>query len=171
MILNERATETMSRLMSTPTAKSEILLGKFFGTLVFSVLQFALFAGITHLLFGVDWGGNSLQTAAIGTAYSVAVSGLSMTVAAMVSSEQAADLISGIGIQMLSVLGGSMVPVAFFPDLLRKIALAAPNTWALNSFLEIMTGTTWHALLLPMTVMLALGAVSLTFGTLRLRAR
>lgn len=171
MILNERATETMSRLMSTPTAKSEILLGKFFGTLLFSVLQFALFVAITNLLFGVNWGDNPFQTAAIGTAYATAVSGLSMTVAAIVSSEQAADLISGFGIQIMSILGGSMVPIAVFPNLLKKIALVVPNTWALNSFLDIMTGTTWQALLLPITVLLALGAASLTFGTLRLRAR
>lgn len=169
-ILHERATETLARMMSTPTQGSSILTGKFLGTLLFSFLQFAVFMEITKLLFGVDWGAWQ-QTLVLGMVYAGAVSGLSMMIAAIVASEQAADIVTGIGIQILAILGGSMVPVALFPEFLRKIALITPNTWALQGFLDIMTVTSWHNLLLPLLVLLTMGGAALVIGSARLRLR
>lgn len=170
-ILNERSTETLSRMMSSPTGKTSILFGKFLGTWIYSVIQFVLFMTATRLLFGISWGENWVQAVVVGTVYAIAVSGLSMTVAAVVATEQAADVIGGIGIQILAALGGSMVPIALFPDFLRTVAFVTPNTWALDSFLQIMTGTDWQTLLLPILVLMSIGIASLTIGTWRLRAR
>ena len=170
-IINERTTETLARMLSTPTRKGFILLGKFFGTLLFSVIQFAVMVLATRFVFGVDWGNNWGQVAAVGVMYAVAVAGLSMTVASMITSEKAADLVSGIGVQICAILGGSMVPIAAFPETLQKVALVTPNAWALNSFVEIMSGTTWQALYLPLAVMLGIGAAALTIGTWRLAAQ
>lgn len=171
MIINERSTETLARLMNTPTSKSSILLGKYVGTLAFSILQLLIFMGITFAAFGVNWGENVAQSIIIGLMYAIAVSGLSMAIAAMITNEQTVETISGLGVQILSALGGSMVPIAVFPEFMQKIAHITPNTWALNGFIDIMSGTTWQALLLPMIVLLAIGAGSLFIGTLRLRYR
>ncbi|ASS74153.1 hypothetical protein CIG75_03545 [Tumebacillus algifaecis] len=170
-ILNERSTETLSRLLSTPTSKLSILLGKFFGTLFFAVLQFGVLLIATTYAFGVEWGDNLGQTLAIALSYAVAVSGLSMALASVLKSEQSADVVSGIGVQIFSILGGSMLPLAQFPELLQKVALVTPNAWALISLTDIMTGTEWQALYLPLVVLLTLGAAALSFGTWRLAAR
>ncbi|WP_066316191.1 ABC transporter permease [Bacillus sp. FJAT-29814] len=169
MIINERSTETLARLMNTPTSKTSILLGKYVGTLAFSILQLLIFMGATNVAFGVNWGENVLQSIVIGLTYAIAVSGLSMMIAAMIANEQAVETISGLGVQILAALGGSMVPITVFPDFMRKIAHITPNTWALNGFIDIMSGTTWQALLLPIIVLLAIGTGSLLIGTLRLR--
>lgn len=169
MIINERSTETLARLMNTPTSKTSILLGKYVGTLAFSILQLLIFMSATNAAFGVNWGENVLQSIVIGLMYAIAVSGLSMMIAAMIANEQAVETISGLGVQILAALGGSMVPITVFPDFMRKIAHMTPNTWALNGFIDIMSGTTWQALLLPIVVLLAIGTGSLLIGTLRLR--
>lgn len=170
-ILNERASKTLSRMFSTPTGKTSILLGKYLGTLLFSIIQFLLFMRGTRLLFGVSWGEAWLQAVVIGIVYAAAVSGLSMTVASVVATEKTVDVIGGIGVQILAVLGGSMIPVSLFPEMLRTIALITPNKWALDSFLNIMSGTTWQSLGMPIFVLTMIGALSLTIGTWRLRAR
>lgn len=170
-ILNERASKTLSRMFSTPTGKTSILLGKYLGTLLFSIIQFLLFMRGTRLLFGVSWGEAWLQAVVIGIVYAAAVSGLSMTVASVVATEKTVDVIGGIGVQILAVLGGSMIPVSLFPEMLRTIALFTPNKWALDSFLNIMSGTTWQSLGMPIFVLTMIGALSLTIGTWRLRAR
>ncbi|MGZ6550904.1 MAG: ABC transporter permease, partial [Tumebacillaceae bacterium] len=54
MILNERDTETLARMMSTPTSKLSILLGKFIGTVLFAILQFAALLLATRFGFGVS---------------------------------------------------------------------------------------------------------------------
>jgi ABC-2 type transport system permease protein len=170
-ILQERSTETLSRLMMSPTSKGSILMGKFYGTLLFALIQMFIFYAATPLIFRVHWGDDILQVLAIGISYSVAVSGLSMTLAAIVSEEKTTDVISGVGIQIFAILGGSMLPIYLFPDSLQMIASITPNKWALSSFLDIMSGTTWNELLLPIAVLLLMGMASLTFGTWRLKAR
>jgi ABC-2 type transport system permease protein len=169
--LNERDTQTLARLLSTPVSKTSILLGKFLGTLYFAVVQFFIFVFATHFLFGVDWGSNTAQTLAIGLSFAIAVSGLSMLIASLIKTEKSADLVGGMGVQILAILGGSMVPITTFPDVLRKVAHIAPNTWALTSFVDIMSGTSWLTLLLPIGVLILFGVAAITIGTWRLQAR
>lgn len=171
MIVHERSTETLARLLSTPTSALSILFGKFFGTLLFAFVQFLIFVGATHYGFGVSWGDDIGQLLTVGIAYSICVSGLSMVIAATIQNEKTADIIGGVGIQLLSLLGGSMLPIYAFPETLRNIANLAPNKWALTSFLDIMGGTTWISLLPAVLVLVAIGFISVTIGTIRLRVR
>ncbi|MNG37743.1 hypothetical protein D3C84_1251820 [compost metagenome] len=64
-----------------------------------------------------------------------------------------------------------MLPIYAFPETLRNIANLAPNKWALTSFLDIMGGTTWISLLPAILVLIAIGLISVTIGTIRLRVR
>jgi ABC-2 type transport system permease protein len=169
--LNERSTQTFARLSCTPTGKSTILLGKFLGTFFFSVMQFAVLLVTTRLFFGVSWGDQPLQTFVIGTAYSVALSGLALLLAAFLEDEEAVDFVSSVGVYLLSALGGSMIPIYLFPQVMRTIAHVSPNTWALTSFLDIMAGTSWRSLMVPIFVLLGMGMVALTVGTFRLRTK
>ncbi|WP_066295629.1 ABC transporter permease [Bacillus sp. FJAT-29937] len=164
----ERSTETLTRLMTTQASNSSILLGKFLGTLFFAFIQFLIFMAATHFVLNVGWGNNILQTIFIAFIYSFAVSGLSMIVAAFTSSEKMADTLGGIGVQLLALLGGSMLPVSAFPSLMRHISMITPNSWALTSFTNIMSGTTWGSLIAPTIILTLIGIVSIIIGTMRL---
>lgn len=170
-IINERETETLARLMSSPTSKLSILAGKFLGNLYFVIAQFTIFLVVTSLLFHVNWGGNILQTGLIGLAYSIAVSGLAMLFAAIMKSSKTADTVGGVGVQVFSILGGSMIPLTIFPKTMQMVANIAPNKWALSSFIDIMAGTTWNTLTTPMIVLLLIGIVSIMLGTWRLQVK
>lgn len=170
-IVTEQRTETLARLLSTATSPFAILLGKFLGTLLFACIQFGVFVVATHYAFHVDWGDNISQIVVVGIAYAICVSGLSMLIAAFIREEKTADLIGGIGIQLLAILGGSMLPIYAFPDTLQTIANIVPNKWALTSFLNIMSGTSWDALLPVILSLSSAGIVSVIIGTFRLRTR
>jgi ABC-2 type transport system permease protein len=167
--LQERTTETLKRLSMTPTGKASILLGKFLGTLFFSFIQFIVFFGATSTFFKVDWGSNLYQVITVGFCYSFAVSGLSMTIAAFVKEEKTTDVISSIGIQILAILGGSMLPIYLFPEGMKTVASVTPNKWALTSFLDIMSGTTWSELFPAISILLLLGFITLALGTWKLK--
>lgn len=168
-IIQERNTETLARLMNSPIRHSSIMAGKFLGTLSFTFLQFIVFVIATHYLFGVAWGSNIGQLIVIGMAYSVSVSGLAMFIAGFITEEKTADTIGGIGIQILALLGGSMVPLAAFPSVLQQIASIAPNKWALDSLLNIMNGTSWNSLVMPITVLMLSGLAALLAGSMKLK--
>ncbi|MGG2094102.1 ABC transporter permease [Bacillus sp. S13(2024)] len=170
-IVGEQRTETLARLLSTPTSSYSVLLGKFFGTLLFACIQFGVFVIATHYAFSVNWGDDIVQLTAVGISYAICVSGLSMLIAAFIRDEKTADVMGGIGIQLLAILGGSMLPIYVFPDTLQKVANIAPNKWALTSFLDIMSGTSWNTLLPIILSLSSAGILSVIIGTLRLRTR
>lgn len=170
-IVGEQRTETLARLLVTPTSSYSVLLGKFFGTLLFACIQFGVFVIATHYAFGVNWGDDIAQLTVVGVSYAICVSGLSMLIAAFIRDEKTADVMGGIGIQLLAILGGSMLPIYVFPDTLQKVANIAPNKWALTSFLDIMSGTSWNTLLPIILSLSSAGILSVIIGTLRLRTR
>ncbi|MGE7602759.1 ABC transporter permease [Peribacillus sp. NPDC097675] len=170
-MIQERQTDTLARLNSTPVSKYGILIGKFLGTLYFAFLQFLLFYAATSFFFSVKWGENGGQVIATGFVYSVAVAGLSMLLAAFITKEKTADLISGVGIQMFAIVGGSMLPIYAFPESFKTIAALTPNNWALTVLLDIMSGVGWSELLLPFSVLGTIGLVSMLIGAWRLRGR
>ncbi|PEF36236.1 ABC transporter permease [Bacillus wiedmannii] len=170
-VVTEQRTETLARLFGTPTSSFSILFGKFLGTLLFACIQLGMFIVATHFMFQVEWGGDLSQIVAVGISYAICVSGLSMLIAAFIREEKTADVMGGIGIQILAILGGSMLPIYVFPDTLQTIANVAPNKWALTSFLNIMSGTPWDVLLPVIFSLCSAGIVSVMIGTLRLRTR
>ncbi|MGE7119470.1 ABC transporter permease [Peribacillus sp. NPDC046944] len=170
-MIQERHTDTLARLNSAPMNQYSILIGKFLGTLYFAFIQLLLFYVATSLFFNVNWGESRGQVVAFGFMYSVAVAGLSMLLAAFIRKEKTADLISGIGIQLFAIVGGSMLPIYAFPERLKTIAALTPNNWALTGFLDIMSGVGWSGLLLPFLVLGLIGLVSMLIGAWRLRGR
>ncbi|MGE7781443.1 ABC transporter permease [Peribacillus sp. NPDC097264] len=170
-MIQERHTDTLARLNSAPMNQYSILIGKFLGTLYFAFIQLLLFYVATSLFFNVNWGESRGQVVAFGFMYSVAVAGLSMLLAAFIKREKTADLISGIGIQLFAIVGGSMLPIYAFPERLKTIAALTPNNWALTGFLDIMSGVGWSGLLLPFSVLGLIGLVSMLIGAWRLRGR
>ncbi|WP_407270537.1 ABC transporter permease [Radiobacillus sp. PE A8.2] len=167
--IEERSTETFARLLVAPINKKTIIIGKWLGTFYFSLLQFVVFVLSTHFLFDVNWGSNLYQLAVIAVTYSISVAGLSMLIATIFTSEKSIDTIGGLGIQVLALLGGSMLPISLFPDSLLALANLTPNKWALSSLLDVMSGTTWNSLLLPMAILLLVGFISMIYGSFKLK--
>ncbi|MCM3639423.1 ABC transporter permease [Sporosarcina luteola] len=167
----EKRSETLSRLMMTPTSVRSILTGKFIGAFLFAWIQFLIFMGATHFLLKVDWGPSILQVLFITFFYIFSVAGLAMVVAAFTTNEKMADIVGTMGVQVMALLGGSMLPLSLFPEVMRKIAMATPNSWALTSYTSIMTGTSWSALWLPAGVLIGVGIVSIFISSIRLGRR
>ncbi|MEG7357035.1 ABC transporter permease [Bacillus vallismortis] len=169
--LQEKDTETLARMLMTPAQTYAILFGKWLGTYLFAIIQFFIFLIVTINVFGVDWGGNLLFVSVLGLSYAAAVSGISMLLASCISDMKSADVIGGFGIQLLAVLGGSMLPLYQFPDFLQSVSKAVPNRWALDGFLSLMEGGGWADLQKPVLLFAAIGLCSLVLGIRRLHTR
>lgn len=169
--LLEKETETLARLLMTPAQKYAILFGKWLGTYLFAIIQFFIFLIVTINVFDVDWGDNLLFVSVLGLSYAAAVSGISMLLASCLSDMKSADVLGGFGIQVLAVLGGSMLPLYQFPDFLQSVSKAVPNRWALEGFLSLMEGGGWAELQMPVLLFAAIGLCSLAVGIRRLHTR
>lgn len=167
-LIQEREDGTLFRLLMTPTSRSAILAGQILGSVALLMGQFLIMMVGTRLIYGVDWG-PTLPVLALGLAFSVATTGLGALATSVLKDPGAADAAVGLVGPLFGALSGAMMPLYFFPDALRMVARAIPNYWALQGFLDQMSGA--GNLGLPVTVLVLMGLATGAFGTWRLAAK
>lgn len=167
-IIQERDLQTLDRVLAAPGSRLEFVAGKFLGVLSIAACQFALLLLGTHFVYGVSWGNSLPGVLLLGFAYAFAVSGLATLVSAFNRNPRGALSVWVLVVQVSSALGGNMVPLSVFPEGLRRVATWLPNHWALNGFFNLAAGEPLSAALPALGSLLALGAICLAIGALRL---
>jgi ABC-2 type transport system permease protein len=163
-LLEERANGTLQRAMTTPTAKGTIVTGLLLGSTLVSFVQFALLMVGTRLLFGVSWGpwANALL---LGALFSLAVSGMGAAAASLITDQKAMDMASGAISNLMGLFSGAMFPLYLFPDALKWVAKFTPNYWALQGFLDQMSGIGTTRLWPPLVILAAIALVTGYIGS------
>jgi ABC-2 type transport system permease protein len=150
------------RILVSPTTVRSVILGEALGRFVLAAIQAALIVFLSWSLFGVEWG-NGLAVAAVTTAFCLVAAGFAMLLGSTLATEQqalAAALLLGTG---LAALGGSMVPLIFFPPLLRDLAHIAPHAWGNEALIKLLKEGGGLGDVLPQVGAL-LGFAALTFS-------
>ena len=164
-IIKEQRNQTFQRLVASPLQRSQFVFGKFTGIVAISFAQFLVMMVGTRYIYGVSWGSRPWEAAIVALSFGIAVSGLSLMASALIREEKTLLSIWPIGIQISSLLGGSMVPLAAFPPTMQLIARITPNYWGLQALTQVMMGQTLDWLhLLPLLVV---GVVSLAVATVQ----
>ncbi|HEY3366554.1 MAG TPA: ABC transporter permease [Symbiobacteriaceae bacterium] len=170
-IIEERQNGTLGRMLMSPTAKGIILAGQLLGSVIIVVVQFVILMLGTRFLYGVDWGPTA-EALLLAGAYSLAVSGIGTATAGWLNDAKAAGAAVGVVGNIFAALSGAMFPISLFPPFLRLIARFIPNYWALQGFLDQMSGIGGLAhLVTPVAILAAIGVVFGALGTWRLAAR
>lgn len=125
------------RMLSTPTSARALLFGEALGRYSVGLLQGLIIMGGSALLFGVGWG-NPVAAVLIMLLFALVGAGAGMLVGSVLTSEQQAlsvGLLVGLG---GAAIGGSMVPLEIFPDVLRTIAHVTPHAWGNDAFATLL---------------------------------
>ena len=136
----ERAQGTLERMAVAPVARRSILAGKALSVLGYAVASMTAMALITGIVFGADWG-HPLAASALIVAIGLAVVALTALIIAVARSDRQADALSSMVVFGLALLSGSFIQVSELPPLMRTLALATPNGWALRGFVDLGTTT------------------------------
>ncbi|GAA0927608.1 hypothetical protein GCM10009554_08630 [Kribbella koreensis] len=154
----EQREGTLERVTAAPIRRGAVLLGKSLSTFVYGVFSLGVLAVVSTLLLDAQWG-PALPAAAVIVAMAVALVALTALVVAVARSERQAEGLASILTFGLVLLGGNFVLVSQAPPLLRKLALATPNGWALRGLTDLATGAGARAAVVPVAVILAMSAV------------
>lgn len=168
-ILEERDNRTLMRIMATTTSNYEIVFGKFLGILFTGFLQVLIMILATSLIFGVHWGNSYLGIGLMALTSVFASSGLSMFIASLAKTARSAEMMASIGIQVMSLIGGSMVPVHVFPEFMKKVSNFTLNKWSIMGFNNLMLDKGIDTVFQPASALIAFGAVLLIIGAWRLK--
>lgn len=170
--LRERASGTMERLMATPIARLDIVLGYMIAFGLLAVVQALLASGLLLYVFnlnvlGPDWFLiiMALADALLGTALGLFVSAFART------EFQAVQFMPAFIFPQI-LIGGLFIPLVAMPQVLETIAYCLPLTYAIDALNIVtlhvdLTTDAWRDL----WVVLSCVVVAILLGSLTLRRR
>jgi ABC-2 type transport system permease protein len=169
---DERDWGTLARLLVAPGGFTRILLGKLGARFVVGIAQMALLLGWGHWKFGVPLGSSPWAFLALTTAAVFAVVAAGMLVAGIARTREQTVPLGLCAVMVLSALGGCWWPQWINPDWIKTISPAIFTTWAMRGLNDlILRDRGLEAMALPVGVLVAYGAVTLTVGLRLFRLR
>ncbi|MGZ4211118.1 MAG: ABC transporter permease [Actinomycetota bacterium] len=154
----ERREGTLARLRAAPIRPGAIMAGKSLSLFVYGLAEMGVMWGATSLAFGASWG-NPVGVAVLCIAIVTATVGLAGLVSTLARTEQQADGMSSMVVFGLALLGGNFIVISVAPSVIRTIALATPNGWAIRGFVDLATGGGIGTIATALSAVLAFAAV------------
>ncbi len=169
-LLREREAGTLRRLLAAPLRPGRLLVAKILSVAVVVGLAHAILTVCGSLAFGVRWGapGTFLVVSLLVV---LAATGFAALLFAIVRTERQGDALSGIVIMVMSLLGGSFVPIEVLPDFMQTIARFTVNHWAHDALRKLATGGHWADVAGHAAALAAIAVATATLGALGLRRR
>jgi ABC-2 type transport system permease protein len=139
-ILDEKKEGTWARLFVSPASKLEISLGYLAAYFLTGWVQLAALMIAMKIIFDTEWG-NLFYLIPFASLVILCVIGFGLMIAGVVKTKKQAGAISAVVIVSTCMLGGVYWPLDFVPEVMQKIALAVPQSWAMSGFAEIIGGS------------------------------
>ena len=157
----ERRNGVIKRLMVHPVTRLELVMGKIYGLMLLGVIQIIFFLAVGRFLFHVNLGANLPGVTLTLLVFAWVAGSLGVLVGSLVAAH---DRVSGICVLaslLMAALGGCWWPLEIGPPVMKTIALCLPTGWALQALHQLISfGSGFGAVLLPLTVLVAFGAVA-----------
>lgn len=168
--LDEREHGTLSRLLTTPTSRTTLMVGKLAGIYVTVLFEAAVLVGVGATVLGVPWGDDPLGVIMIIASFALAATGLGVMASTVVRTRGQMSAITAVSATALSMLGGAYWPLDIVNPTMRAIAMLTPTGWAMTGLTDVVVRYRGSATaVLPSAVLIGMAAVFLAVGVSRLR--
>jgi ABC-2 type transport system permease protein len=168
--LDEREQGTLSRLLTTPTNRAVLVIGKVAGIYATVLLQAAIMIGFGVVVFKVPWGDDPLGVIMIIATFGLAATGLGIMISALARTRGQVSAITAVGAVSMAMLGGAYWPLDIVGPVMRTLALFTPVGWAMTGLTDVVVRSqgTGQAVL-PSAVLLGMATLFLAIGVSRLK--
>ncbi|MGA2502927.1 MAG: ABC transporter permease [Anaerolineales bacterium] len=162
VIVNERKTRSLQRLLTTATSRFQILFGHYLAIFVMIFSEFLILILFGQLL-QVNYLRLPLATLLVAAASAVCIAALGLLIGVFAKSEEQAVMFSLIPMFVLSGLGGAWVPLEITGATFQTVGHLSPVAWALDGFKNVVgRGLGFNSVLIPAAALL--GYAVLFFG-------
>jgi ABC-2 type transport system permease protein len=149
VIVNERKTRSLQRLLTTSTSRFQILLGHYLAIFTLIFVQFLLLILFGQLLH-VDYLRVPLATLLVALVTAVCIAAMGLLIGVLAKSDEQAVVFSLVPMFVLSGLGGAWVPLEYTGAAFQAIGHVSPVAWALDGFKDIIArGLGFTSVLVP----------------------
>ena len=150
VIVVERKSRTLQRLLTTATRRIHILTGHFLAIFTLIFTQFVLLISFGQFILKVDYLRVPGATLLVAFSAALCISALGLLIGVLARSEEQAITFSLIPMFVFSGLGGAWVPLEVTGETFQAIGHLSPVAWAMDGFKNIIVrGFGFNSVLLP----------------------
>ncbi len=137
VIVNERKTRSLQRMLTTNTRRIQILLGHYLAIFLLIFVQFTVLIAFGQLILNIDYLRIPEGTLLVAFSAALCIAGLGLLIGVLARSEEQAVTFSLIPMFVLSGLGGAWVPLEITGETFAAIGHLSPVAWAMDGFKNI----------------------------------
>jgi ABC-2 type transport system permease protein len=137
VIVNERKSRTLQRLLTTAARRVHILLGHYLAIFALIFTQFIVLIAFGQFLLKIDYLRVPEATLVVAFCAALCIAGLGLLIGVVARSEEQAVAFSLIPMFVFSGLGGAWVPLEFTGETFATIGHISPIAWAMDGFKNI----------------------------------
>jgi ABC-2 type transport system permease protein len=165
MVVTERKSRALQRLLTTATRRVHILLGHYTAMLTLILAQFVLLLLFGWLVLKVDYVRDVGATLLVAVSAALCIAALGLLVGILAKSEEQASIFSLIPMFVFSGLGGAWVPLEVTGPTFQTIGHLSPIAWAMDGFQNVAArGLGLNTVLLPAAALIGYAAVFFTLA-------
>ncbi len=170
VLVIERKTRALSRLLTTSIRRSEILLGHYLAMFVLIFVQLLLLTVFGQLFLGLDYYGAPLATLLLSIATALAAASLGLLIGTLAKSEEQVIVYTLIPMFVLAGLGGAWVPLETTSVVVQRIGHLSPVAWIMDGYKGILIrGAGLNETLIPIAVLLGFAVLFAVLAVWRFR--
>lgn len=170
IVVTERKSLALQRMLTTATARVHILLGHFLAILALVLSQSLTLIAFGQFLLRVQYLRVPSATLLVACAAALCTAALGLLIGVLARNEDQAVMFSIIPMFVLSGLGGAWVPLEVTGETFQMIGHLSPIAWAMDGFKNIsIRGLGMESVLLPSAVLLGYAIVFFVLAIWRFR--
>ena len=170
IIVAERKTGTMLRLLTTPITRIEIVLGHFLAMFIMILVQLTVLILFGQLLLGVGYLRVPLATLLMLLTTAFWAASLGLLIGIFARTEEQVTILAIMVMLLLSGLGGAWMPLEFTSTTFQTVGHFLPTAWAIDGFENIVVrGLGLDSVLLPAAIVFGFAIVFFAAAIWRFR--
>jgi ABC-2 type transport system permease protein len=171
IIVSERKTRTLQRLLTTATRRVHIVIGHYLAIFLLIFAQFTVLMAFGQFILKVDYLRVPSATFLVAFSAALCISALGLLIGIFARSEEQAVIFSLIPMFVFSGLGGAWVPLEVTGATFQAIGHLSPVAWGMDGFENIVArGLGFESVLLPAAALAGYALLFFVLAVWRLNA-
>jgi ABC-2 type transport system permease protein len=161
IILWERKSGTLRRLLTTSISRAEILISHFLAMFLLVFLQVILLGTFGQLVFGLSYWRNAAAFLVIAAAVTFWIASMGLLIGVFARTSEQVAMLSVVPMLLLAGLGGAWMPLEVTGETFQAVGHLTPTYWAMQGMQNlILRGQGLPGVMIPTAV---LGGFALAF--------
>ncbi len=168
VIVTERQSRVLQRLLTTATRRVHILLGHYLAIFALILGQFITLITFGQLVLRIDYMRDPAAILLVAGCSALCIAALGLLIGVLAQSEEQAIILSLVPMFLLAGLGGAWVPLEVTGATFQAIGHLSPVAWAMDGFKNIsIRGLGFNSVILPALALIGYAMLFFAVATWR----